>query len=376
MSLMDGPQMSDDELESLLLEEEVRQGLRRRAATREVMRRERIEQSERRDAVQRLMPGGEFIFSEPDEIPAVWGTGERVLWAEGEGLMIAGSQGLGKTTIAQQLVLSRIAIREGRMLGLPVQQSPGRVLYLAMDRPRQAARSFKRMVEPSHHERLNERVIVWRGPLPVSVLESPQALADWVQEVDPAIDLVVVDSVKDLAPGLSSDEVGAGLNSAWQELIARGIQLLLLHHERKNGNGQPSRAAALDDIYGSTWLTSGLGSVVQIIGKREEPTVTLHHLKAPAEFVGPLTVEHDHAAGTSTLLITYRTVEEFLQTHFGEAFTAKECGEAVNKGEKAARAEVKRLVEQGSVIETAPAGLTSAGRTAAKYQWRFGAVSA
>ena len=41
----------------------------------------------------------------------MWGDGERVLWPEGEGVMITGHQGVGKTTIGQQLVLHRVGLR-------------------------------------------------------------------------------------------------------------------------------------------------------------------------------------------------------------------------------------------------------------------------
>ena len=61
-------------------------------------------------------------------IPALWGIGEPVLWAAGEPLMIVGHQGVGKTTIAQQLALHRLGLRHGGFLGLPVEQDPRPVL--------------------------------------------------------------------------------------------------------------------------------------------------------------------------------------------------------------------------------------------------------
>jgi replicative DNA helicase len=259
----------------------------------------------------RVKPGGTFILDEPAEIPAIWGDGERVLWAEGEALMITGHQGVGKTTIGQQLVLARLGIRDGGLLGLPVSLSTGRVLYLAMDRPRQAARSFRRMVSESDRDVLNSRLVVWRGPLPRSPLDHVASLADLIQEVCPGVDTVVVDSVKDLAPGISKDEVGAALNSAWQEVIARDVDLLLLHHERKAGS-DAKRTHKLDDVYGSTWLTSGLGSVVVLNGEPGDPTVELVHLKQPADPVGPLTIRHDHGAGRSIALDAMPTVAELV----------------------------------------------------------------
>jgi hypothetical protein len=73
--------------------------------------------------LSRLAPAGNFALDEPAVIPAVWGDGERVLWAEGEGMMIAGPQGTGKTTLAQQLVLRRIGLRDSPLLGLAVAPS-------------------------------------------------------------------------------------------------------------------------------------------------------------------------------------------------------------------------------------------------------------
>jgi hypothetical protein len=63
--------------------------------------------------------GAAFALDAPDHVPAIWGADNRVLWAKGEPAMIYGPQGVGKTTIAQQLVLRRIGL--GReLLGEPV----------------------------------------------------------------------------------------------------------------------------------------------------------------------------------------------------------------------------------------------------------------
>jgi len=110
-----------------------------------------------------------------------------------------------------------------------------------------------------------------------------------------------VDSLKDLAPKLSDDEVGSRVNSARQELLARGVQVFEVHHQRKEqrGQGAPKRLA---DVYGSRWLTAGAGSVVLLWGEPGDLVVELRHLKQPAEDVGPLFVLHDHVRGSSALL--------------------------------------------------------------------------
>ena len=54
-----------------------------------------------------LLDGAAFALDAPTHVEAVWGDGSRVLWAQGEPLMIAGPDGVGKTTIGQQLTLAR-----------------------------------------------------------------------------------------------------------------------------------------------------------------------------------------------------------------------------------------------------------------------------
>lgn len=243
--------------------------------------------------------GATFILdAEPDPEP-VWGTGQSVLWAKGEALLIVGPQGVGKSTAAQQIALRRAGLREPALYGYDVAPDDRRVVYLAMDRPAQIRRSLRRMVDEDDRAGLKERLSVWEGPLPVSVLSGPSALADGIADAfGTDVGTVVVDSYKDLAPGLSEDSVGAALNSAMQEVLARGVEWLGLHHQRKanTGNGRPER---LEDVYGSVWLTAGTGSVLGLFGQPGAATVEGTHLKQPAERVGPLHIRHDHSGGRS-----------------------------------------------------------------------------
>lgn len=244
--------------------------------------------------LERALDGASFILHEPDKIPAVWGRTDQVLWAEGEGLLIVGPDGVGKTTLAQQLVLCRLGLND-HLLNLPVARAAGKVLYIAADRPRQAARSFARMVTSDHEAVLRERLVVWRGPLPFDLLQEQRALAD-LAELLGATD-IVVDSLKDIALDLTKDETGSRVNLAFQEVIARGLELAALHHQRKEGRdgiGKPNRLA---DVYGSRWLTAGMGSVACLWGEPGDPIVELLHLKQPAEDVGPVQLIHDHTAG-------------------------------------------------------------------------------
>jgi replicative DNA helicase len=246
----------------------------------------------------RKLNGADFIFSSSLEVPAVWGSDGEVLWAAGESLMLVGPDGVGKTTIMQQLVLGRIGLRS-ELLGMPVAPAEGKVLYLAMDRPSQAARSFRRMVDEDEDAgALRERLAVWKGPPPVNVLDKPGTLADWIESEFEGVSDVVCDSLKDLAPKLSDDDVGSRINLARQELIARGIELVEGHHQRKEQRGQGA-PKTLADVYGSRWLTAGAGSVVCLWGNAGDLVVELLHLKQPGDEVGPVKLVHDHRRGSS-----------------------------------------------------------------------------
>jgi replicative DNA helicase len=248
---------------------------------------------------RRTVDGWTFVRGATEKVPAVWGEGDAIAQAQGEPVMIVGPDGVGKTSVGQQLVLHRLGVRRGRLLGLPVARTEGKVLYLAADRPAQAARSMRRMVNEEHEELLRERLVVHRGALPFELLKEPaDTLRQWVQD-HRAGDLVI-DSLKDVAPKLTDDETGLAINRAFQEVVAAGIELAALHHQRKalQGMGAPK---SLADVYGSRWLTACCGSVLLLWGDPGDLVVSLKHLKQPMEEIGPFNVLHDHTRGLSTL---------------------------------------------------------------------------
>jgi replicative DNA helicase len=84
-------------------------------------------------------------------------------------------------------------------------------------------------------------------------------------------------------------------------LLSREIDVVSAHHSRKAQSGDSYRIRALDEVYGSVWLTAGQGSVAALWGRPGDSTVQLHHLKQPLAPVGPLRLDHDHTLGTSTV---------------------------------------------------------------------------
>ncbi|OBG50175.1 AAA family ATPase [Mycolicibacterium fortuitum] len=317
--------------------------------------------------------GAAFILDQPRNIPPVWGEGERVLWAEGESLMIAAGMGTGKTTLAGQLVRAQLGIGDGLVFDLPVVRASGPILYLAMDRPRQIARSLARQFAEADRDALKSGLIVRSGPPIADLAESPKLLAHMAEHYGAAV--VYVDSLKDAAVGLSDDKVGAGYNRARQNLMAAGVQLCELHHVvKRNPNGGPPSSIA--DVYGSTWLTSGTGSVIFLAGDPGDPIVGFRHLRQPAEVVGPFMLTHDHETGQ--LAIDPEETVDLLALAFDsepDGLTARTAAMAVFETREPTRGQVEqmrraldRLARVGELVEiNGRRGGAPNGRTATAW---------
>ena len=141
---------------------------------------------------------------------------------------------------------------------------------------------------------------MWHGPLPINVLAAPRALLEWIRSEFGDVTDVYVDSLKDIALDLVTDETGSRVNLALQECIADGIEIVVSHHQRKQHQGGV-KPRTLADVYGSRWLTAGQGSVVLLWGEPGDLIVDLSPLKQPVEAFGPVSVLHDHDVGRSTV---------------------------------------------------------------------------
>lgn len=311
-----------------------------------------------------VVDGASFVFDQPETVPAIWGEGDQVAWSKGESLFICGPQGVGKTTIAQQIgVLGRLGLVD-QVLGIPIVPGKRKVLYLALDRPQQVARSLRRMVKDDDAEVLRDRLVVWRRPLAADIAQDQELLLRLCEEHD--ADTLIIDSLKDASIGLAKDEVGGGVNRALQAVIAGGVELLVLHHQRKaQGDGKPK---AIADVFGSVWLTSGAGSVFVVWGEPGDSVVEMSHLKQPVETLGPWQLIHDHSVGKTTVLdqVDTWTVLQGAQHGISAQFLAcriygKE-NPSTNEIEKARR-KLDGLVKRG-VATKAPGskGGTSGGK--------------
>ena len=244
-----------------------------------------------------LVDGATFFLDAPTVVPAIWGQRTDVLWPEGEPTMLDGPDGVGKTTIAQQITLRRIGIGEQASSASPSNPSrPTRRCSTSRltARHRHPGR-VGRMVSDQHRRILRERLVVWRGSVPFDVVRDPGSLADFAVERNAGG--IIVDSVKDLAENLSDEEVGMAIHRAWQ---------LCVEALPGRARATPSAQSAADQQAAQ----SARGRVRVAVdhrrlrerdprlGRRGRPDRQPLHLKQPADIVGPFTLLHNNRAGT------------------------------------------------------------------------------
>jgi replicative DNA helicase len=292
--------------------------------------------------------GWAFVTETGADADPLWGTREKTVWAPGESLMIVGAPGVGKTTLAHQVVFARLSLQE-TVLEMPVAPSR-RVLYLAMDRPKQIAKAMNRRVFHTDEKILRDRLVVWQGPLPATLDKEPDLLADLAAAH--RADTIVIDSLKDAVSTMVDDSLAVAFHNARMRALRGGVELLELHHQRKATADTPrGQRPSLDQVYGSTWITAGAGSVLFVTGRAGDPAVTLHHLKTPTGEIGPLDVTHDHVRGTTTLDPTKDPA--VLLRNAPNGLTARDLAAVLIGGEperadvEKARRHLARLVDSG-----------------------------
>ncbi|MFZ3569656.1 DnaB-like helicase N-terminal domain-containing protein [Streptomyces sp. BH097] len=314
--------------------------------------------------------GWSFVTETGADAEPLWGTREQTVWATGESLMIVGAPGVGKTTLAHQVIFARLGLQE-TVLELPVAPSR-RVLYLAMDRPKQIAKAMARRVFDTDETILQDGLVVWQGPLPATLDKEPDLLADLAAAHQ--ADTIVIDSLKDAVSTMVDDSLAVAFHNARMRALRSGVEILELHHQRKATADAPrGQRPALDQVYGSTWLTAGAGSVLFVTGRAGDPAVTLHHLKTPTGEVGPLDVTHDHKRGTTTVDPS-RDPAVLLRNAAG-GMTVRELAAILTGGSEPERADVEkarrhltRLVDTGLATRAdGIAGGTGGGQQARYY---------
>lgn len=302
-----------------------------------------------------------FANDEAEEAP-LWGRGREVVWSPGESLMIVAPTGVGKTTLAGVVTEALLGFRD-EVLGYPVRPAKGPILYLAMDRPRQVRRALARRFGKVDPAKLRGRLMVQCGPLMDDLLANPGMLLEIALAVGASV--IIVDSVKDVALRLSEDGTGGAYNRARQLVLANGIEMIELHHQKKTGSagGAPD---SINDVYGSTWIGAGAGSVVLLWGAPGDAVVEFRHLKSPSGEIPKFRALIDNDSGDVTVYEQTDPLRELVRvgslTATALALLVCECDRPLaNEIEKARRA-LRRLVEDGLATVEEATGDAPKGR--------------
>jgi replicative DNA helicase len=226
---------------------------------------------------------------------------------------------------------------------------------------------------------LHDRLVIWRGPLPADLGKKPEILLELCEQLGCAE--VYIDSLKDAAVKISDDEFGGNLNRAIQMCIAEGVDVAGLHHQRKRTSGG-EKPKSLDDIYGSTWIPAGAGSVILLWGAAGDAIVELVHLKQPINEIGPLHLEHDHRKGRTTVFRGFDALV-FLRNRGAQGSTSTEAARAMfektdvtdNQRKKAQR-QMEALVHRGYATRTEPVLGGTGGSEGARYHYVEGVLGA
>jgi hypothetical protein len=125
--------------------------------------------------------------------------------------------------------------------------------------------------------------------------------------------------------------VGAGYNGARQNTCAAGVECWSSTTSAKALTRVEAEHPTIDGVYGSTWITSGAGSVVLLNGKPGDAIVSFHHIKQPACEVGPFKIIHDHDTGRSK---TWHSVDLVLLAKQPGGLTAVAAAMAIFETDK------------------------------------------
>lgn len=240
----------------------------------------------------------DFIAAGPDPTKTcLWGVPARdgvMAWAENQGTIIAGPPGTGKSTIALQVILRRVGLLQGPVLGLPVTVDKRPVMYLALDRADQIRQSARRMIPDDISDEENARLLIIDA-LPLGVdLREVSTFIGWLKARHATC--VVVDSAKDLGFDLNDSAEGQAFNFMVQATLRAGIQILVTHHSRKTPRGD-RKPLTLNDLHGSQWVAAGAGSVLMLDGEAGPQPKRLFHVKPLSVPMSPLAIELNHETG-------------------------------------------------------------------------------
>ena len=140
-------------------------------------------------------------------------------------------------------------------------------------------------------------------------------------------------------------ESATAWNREVQVAIAAGIQVLILHHDTKkplNSDGT-SRTPTIDRLYGSTFVTAGMGSVLHL--DQTDNTLKLRQLKPVVEQQPTLVIQHDNTTGR-TIISANDNQCEILAAIGPNGATTQEINQRLGATNDISKQALKRALER------------------------------
>jgi len=278
------------------------------------------ELEDEKDEYTKLLKAADaFIFDAPACVPALWGVdGEDVWWSPGEGLMVTGLTGVGKSTLAGLLLKGRMGYLPEGVAGFPVKPGMKKTLYLALDRPKQIQRALRRQLGDLTRMQVAEKLAVIDVPLP-TFEKDPKLLLKLALAAD--ADTIIVDSLKDVVSNLADEKAASSWNANVKYCLSADIEVVVLHHQRKSTNGEGSlKPKTIHDVYGSTLIPASLGSVLLLWRDARKEQVEMLQLKGPQGEGDKLELTLDNMKGTMSAALGEHDRLEF----FSDPATVKQ----------------------------------------------------
>lgn len=212
------------------------------------------------------------------------------IWNRGEPAIVYGDDGSYKTTLTHNFIGPMLGFgqagRTPEVAGLPVHPIPeaDKILYLALSRQAQLARSLRRFSDdwtPAEMDEADKRFLVWQEEVPVDGGADPDAFVGFVEAFD--AEYVIIDNIWNAFGNTGNARNADAAGQAMNRLANIGVNVLATHHDRKpQGNEGKRPPETWENIHGGWRFGKSFGSITNLfVSPGQHKVVDVSVLKTP-----------------------------------------------------------------------------------------------
>lgn len=223
--------------------------------------------------------------------------------------MVSAAPGVGKTQLSLQLAID-CALGIEFLTWKPVK--PMKIVFFSLEMGHVGLKIFSELIakEYSEEQRVilqeNLKIVPLGQSLPIDRADSKQFIESMLQEIQP--DGIVIDALGKLISGELKEETARKVNDYMGALRSKyGLFVFLVHHNIK-ANSDNKKPNKLEDVFGSTYITADMTTVLTLWKNPDDKTVELNQVKARFTEEAPmkLLMRNEH-------LMFYEPVEEVMK---------------------------------------------------------------